>query len=592
MMKARALAWSLVLAPAAALFLYAGVYGVNGAEWDHLAAAVVFDRWDRGDFTPAFLFSQHNEHRIAAPRLAVLALGELTRWNNRVEVYVHAVLMCTAAVILFAAFRRDARIAGARERALLFFAPIACLLVSPRSYQALFGDGFPHYLSIVGFAGAYSLLHFRLKAEATQGADAEATPPRAPWLPPSGGSYIMLFGATAFGLLASFSIANGLLVWPVGLLILLCASRIEAHGISWPSVAIWTAAGAATIAGYFYGYVDPGNQTSPWLVLQRPHIAAGHYLTLQGSALAPEPSGALVFGAAVLILDVLVLWRVFADWRRRRMRPPAGTWLIVTVLVSTAMITLNRMGFGIIQALDSRYTALTVLAPVGVYWCLVARRESWRRADLTIASTATLLVIGYFAASVEAWTIAPAMHSRRAWQAYLLYSAKYQPPELLRQLYADAGDARTYSAMIERLGYSVFAEARVRPGELTLNAPQPEFIVDEVNGRRADASMPIDVRADEAVVITGWAMNGRSDGPARAAFLTIDGVRDLPAHVGTYRPRLCGAIERRGRCWSGLYGSFSASLLDPGEHTVAMKIVDDEGRRAFVSEPIARIIRR
>jgi hypothetical protein len=87
-------------------------------------------------------------------------------------------------------------------------------------------------------------------------------------------------------------------------------------------------------------------------------------------------------------------------------------------------------------------------------------------------------------------------------------------------------------------------------------------------------------------------MNGRSDGPARAVFLTIDGARDLPAHVGTYRPRLCGAIERRGRCWSGLYGSFDASLLDPGEHTIAMKIVADEGQRAFLSEPVARIVRR
>jgi hypothetical protein len=565
MTKERALASTLAIVPAAALFLYVGLYAVNAAEWDHLAAAAVFDRWDRGELTLPFLFSQHNEHRIAAPRLVVLALGELTRWNTRVEFFAHAALMCATAAILFAAFRREAAVAGPRARALLLFAPAACLLVSPRSYEALLGDGFPHYLSILGFAGAFALL---------------------------AGSDIMLVGAIACGLLASFSIAGGLLAWPVGLLILLGAARVDARRARRTHAAIWTAAGVATIAGYFYGYVDPGNQTSPRIVLERPHIALGHYLTLQGSALAPEPSGALAFGALVLLLDLAILWRVFDDWRTRRLPPPLGAWLIVTVLVSSAMITLNRAGFGLIQALESRYTALTVLAPVGAYWCGVVRRHAWRWGDMAIAPVAALLVVGYLTASIHAWTIAPAFHSRRHWQAYLLYAAKYQTPDLLRQLYADPDDARRYSATIERLGYNVFAEPRVRPEDLTPNAPQPEFIVDAVNGRDAGADARIEVTAGESVVITGWTLNDRSTGPARAVFLTIDGVRDLPAHAGVYRPGLCGAIERRGRCWSGLYGSFGGFLLEPGEHAVALKIVADDGRRAFVSEPVARVVRR
>jgi hypothetical protein len=563
----RLLAWTLVILPAVILLAYAAIYAVNGPEWDHLPFAEIFDRWNRGQFTLEYLFRQHNEHRIAAVRLVVLGLGSLTRWNNRPEAVAHWALMCATALILFRAFRRDAGLAG--TTAMIAFAPMAWLLASPRSYEALFGIGFPHYMSILGFSGVLSILVFG----------------------PT--TFAALAGAIACGLLASFSLANGLLAWPIGLLVLLCHHRVDPpRETSWARTIIWSLAGALTYAGYFYGYVDPGNHTSPHYVIEHPGAALVHFLGANGSSLGPDPTSAPVFGAVLLILEAIVILGILASWWRRRVRPPMGVWLIVTVLISCAMITLNRAGFGLIQALESRYTALTVLAPIGVYWCMVARRDQSRAAPVLITPVATLLVLGYLLVSVQSWGIAPEWYSRKSWKAYLVYSAKYQPISILEKLYANPLHARAYSAALERLHYNVFAEDHVRPETLSLTAPQPAFIVETVNEEPVDLEHPIEIGEDGALVVKGWAFNDHGTGPAREVLLSVDGTRDYPAHIGIYKDGLGGGIRRRDRRWAGLIGSIGGFVLEPGAHTIALKIVADDGRRAFLTDPVARVIRR
>ncbi len=564
-----ALAWTLAMVPALVLVLYVALYAVNGPEWDHVNSAEIFDRWDRGEFTFEYLFRQHNEHRKAAPRLVILGLGKLTRWDNRAENFMHLALMAGTALILFAAFRRDAALTDSRPRALLWFVPVAWLLASPRSYDALLGDGFPHYLSIIAFAGALCALAFsRPSARA-------------------------LAAAIAYGLVASFSISNGLLVWPIGLLLLLADARVDPpRGFTWRRALIWGAAGAITITAYFHGYKDPGNHSSPRFLLEHPSIALRHFLAVNGSSLAPDLHGALAAGAIVLLLDAVFLGLVLDDWWRRRERPPLGAWLIVTVLVSSMMITLNRAGFGVEQALASRYTGVSVLAPIGLYWIAVAKRDRWRIARPMTVSLATLMVLGYLAASVDAWAIAPEQNSRRRWMGYLMYSAKYQPSSLLDKLYPNPDHARIYSADMERLRYNVFADSHVSPDGLVPGGARPDFSVETIDGEPAGANTTIAIGETDAVIVDGWAFNGASTGPARAVFLTIDGTRQLPAHVGVYRPGLGRGIRHRSRRWSGFIGSFGGFVLQPGEHTLAVTIVSDDGTHTFVTAPVARIVRR
>jgi len=566
--RTRALAWTIVLTPALLLLWYVIVYAVNGAEWDHLSSAEIFYRWDQHNFTFEYLFRQHNEHRKAVARLMTLGLGLLTRWNNRPEAVMHWALVCATAVILFAAFRRDIRERDSVTRALLWFAPAAWLLTSPRSYEALLGDGFPHYCSIVGFAGA---LYFLIYARSSPG----------------------LAAAIFCGLVSSFSISNGLLIWPLGAVIIASEWRTGTDRRRvLTQVGIWALAGALTLAFYFHGYIDPGNHSGPDFVFHHPLKALAHFLATNGSCLAPHRYAAALVGGILLALDAWCLLMVLDDWWRRRVRPPLGAWLIVTVVISIMMITLNRAGFGVRQAMESRYTGISVLAPVGIYWCVVARRDSWHVARRMTTALTVFLLAGYLYAAVDAWAIAPKWYSRKSWMAYLNYSAKYQPTSLLLQLYPNADHGRIYSREMERMHYNVFAEEHVLPAQLIPGGPRPDYRVLDVNLHRPYGETPIEVGESGEVVVTGWAFNERRTGPARALFLTVDGTRDFPGHPGIYSESLGGFFVGRGRRWAAFTASFGGFVLEPGEHTLAVKIVADDGRRAFVSSPIARIIRR
>ena len=564
----RAFLLVLLFAPPLLLLLFALTYSVNGPEWDHLSSAEIFDRWNRpGGLTLEFLFSQHNEHRKAAARLATLGLGLLTDWNNRAEAVAHWGLMCATAFVVFIAFRRDLAHLDTQGHTVLLFVPLSALLFSPRSYEALLGDGFPHYLSILSLVSAVALLVH-------------------------GRRWSALAAAVVCGLIASFSISNGLLVWPLGIAILASTLRGPVEARARPAmIAVWTIVGAGVIALYFYNYVDPGNHTPPGFVLQHPVRSAAHLLAVSGSSLAPHRFAAVAAGALVLALQAWCLLRVWRDWHQRRRVPPMPVWLMATVVPSIAMITLNRAEFGLPQAIDSRYTALTVLAPIAVYWCLLSKRRDWQIQPWLLRSVTALLIIGFVWATAHAWSIAPRWHSRKSWQAYLVSSAKYQPPSLLEQLYPNADDARRYSAQLEQLHLNVFAKPPLDPARLSPDLPRPEYRIDSVNDRRAYLDDPLPVKPSDPIVVNGWALNESRTGPASAVFLVVDGTHHYPGHAGIYRTDLGGFVRGRARRWGGFVVSVDAALLSPGEHTLALKIVSDDRRRAFVTGTIGRIVR-
>src|SRR5262249_30890673 len=118
------------------------------------------------------------------------------------------------------------------------------------------------------------------------------------------------------------------------------------------------------------------------------------------------------------------------------------------------------------------------------------------------------------------------------------------------------------------------------------------FRVESLAAARTPGDGPLVVGAGDAVVISGIAFNETRTGPPPAVFLDIDGTRDFPAHPAVYRDILGGGIRHRGARWAGFIGSFAATLLPPGDHTVSLKIVADDERHEYLTEPIARVIRR
>jgi hypothetical protein len=176
--------------------------------------------------------------------------------------------------------------------------------------------------------------------------------------------------------------------------------------------------------------------------------------------------------------------------------------------------------------------------------------------------------------------------------AYMMYSAKYQPSSLLEKLYANPDHVRAYSSELERMRFNVFADPHIQPDQLEPSSVQPEYKVETVNGLAPGPATTIDIGSDGAVEVVGYAMNDSRKTGARAVFLTIDGTRQLPAASGLFRNTLGGGIRGRGRRWSVFRGSFGGFVLTPGQYTLALTIVHDDGQHAFVTPVVARIVRR
>jgi hypothetical protein len=424
--------WLLVLIPAALPYLYVRAFGVNVVFADAWDMVLVFHKFFSGRLTFADLYAQHNEHRMFFPKGAELLLGLLTRYNNVAEMYVVVSCFLITAVVLLVAFRREIGLP------LIFFVPVALLIFSFRQYEnMLFG-----FQISFAFTQTFGVLALYLLSSSSRGN----------------------FGAYAFAAalgsatIASFSTAQGLLVWPAGLLGLLLGSG--ARPGKKVLLGLWGLVGVAEWVAYFVDYHTPRGH--PPLLDALGHIgtAPGHFLTLLGSALFWQPEHAYEGG---LVIGCLALAMFLATYGRGVLRQhPFWISLLFYSLLILATITLGRSGmFGVLQATASRYTTFSVLAVASIYALLAkmvfATTASVLRTVLLLALFGIILLSAgvSYRDGIEVGR-AQEVSTERA--AHVLETYGSQPDARLVALYPRPETVRSRAPFLERLGYNVFSE--------------------------------------------------------------------------------------------------------------------------------------
>jgi len=424
--------WLFVLIPAALPYLYVHAFGVNVVFADAWDMVLVFRKWFSGRLAFADLYAQHVEHRMFFPRGVELLLGSLTRYNNVAEMYLIVSCFLITAAVLLLAFRREIGLP------LIFFVPVALLIFSFRQYEnMLFGFqisfAFTQTFGVLALYLLYSSSRHNFRVHAFVAALGSAT-------------------------IASFSTAQGLLVWPAGLLGLLLGS-VATSGKK-VFVGIWGIVGVAEWVAYFVDYKTPRGH--PPLLHAVSHIgtATEYFLTLLGSALFWQPDHAFSGG---LVIGCLALAMFLATYGRGVLREHSF-WvsLFFYSLFILATITLGRLGmFGVWQAAISRYTTFSILAVASVYTMLAkmvfARSSGVGRTVLLITLFGTVLLstgISY-RNGVEVGRVQEASRERAA---YVLKTYKSQPDVRLAALYPRPETVRRRAPVLQRLGYNVFSK--------------------------------------------------------------------------------------------------------------------------------------
>ncbi len=415
--------------PAALVANFVWRFGVDVPYWDQWELVPPLQDLLGGRLTWAELFAQHNEHRILFPRLLMLGLARLTRWDIRTEMWASVVLLGAIALTL----AREARRAlGPASPWLLV--PLPWLIFSLRqSENLLWGWQLQVPMAALGVVVALAALE-------------------------RGGGRWLWVGILG-GVLASFSFAAGLGVWPAGLIVLLAETGGGSRRLR--SASVWAGAAALVLVAYFRGWSRPAGHPSAGFVWE--HLGLGtHFLVaMAGAGLAKgsDARGASTVGAVLLLLLAVSLACV-ARRPARLERARFGLGLLLFTGAFLVMATLGRAGFeagrtGLQFALTSRYVTFSVLGIWGLYRVAISFDDPRLRGVLG-AALLCLVALGTVRALPGEFRVGAALRrERKEMQRTLRAYTSASAPDLAR-LYPQPEVVRDRAPVLEQLGLSVF----------------------------------------------------------------------------------------------------------------------------------------
>ncbi|MBA4387639.1 MAG: hypothetical protein C0404_06635 [Verrucomicrobia bacterium] len=325
-----------LLVPALAYFAVVMHFAVDVPYWDDYDTVLAYANRPAGE-RMQHLFSQHHEHRLVLNRL----LCEAARLVEGKINFAHLILLGNAMlVILFCLIWTSTE---AFRRAPWMIVPAGFLLFQVQAWENIFW--------VTSVLQNNGVLLFAFGAFVV-------------W---RGGGWWRRILAALLAACAAFTNGNGFLV------AVMLAAAETVRTISdrdcgataglvrrWGGFFFVTLACAGVLAGYFWSYEIPAYHPSIPLALLNPHILAAHYLALLGSYMIWMPL-AIAVGAGTVIFAGFLLKRRYYSLN------PAVFWMLAFLLASLAVVSVCRSGFGMDQALSSRYKVYTVMIMVCMY---------------------------------------------------------------------------------------------------------------------------------------------------------------------------------------------------------------------------------
>lgn len=349
----------LALLPPLILVFYVFKYGANTPyfdEWD--TPGIDFVNLANHDFSFRSLTTQHNEHRLFFPRILFIGLAQLFgSWNPRHQMFASLLVACgtywhlyklTDAMVSFKIYRL--KWIGIFSIGLLVFS-------FTQRDSWLWGLQLATFIPTFAIATCISLAYF---------------------VP---NSYLKYCLAVLICSVASFSFANGLLVWGVVFPVLLW-SELRGHQRrlgAFLFAGAWGIAGLINIALYFRKYIDPPHHPGYFYALTHPLSTLAYVFAFLGRPIGKwlGLEGGIITGFFFVVLFGLVLgacYRRSQNWSDFLYKTLGWQTIAAYALITAAITALGRVGFGIGQALSGRYVVFSTpfyIAIVGLVLVLL-----------------------------------------------------------------------------------------------------------------------------------------------------------------------------------------------------------------------------
>ena len=319
----------LSLVPIVIVGVYIYFFGLNIPFLDQWEVVALLQKKQQGLLSLSDLFAQHNEHRPFFPRLIWIALSTFTKYNINIQLWVNLFIAIGTFVFFVHRSIKTWEMLGIRNSS--FLIPLMSLLVFNLGQRESWLQG----IQTIMFLGtACVIMGLFFLAE--------------------GPSWAKFGGAILLGIVATYSMANGLLYWPIGFMVIVATTskRIRIiRSLLWIIFSLlsigsflihWRSSGQFN---FVYGFTHPVE----WLIW---------ILDFLGSPLMTLWYIAWIFGSISVSLYILIIRQHFRTNLWQSFIPYFA--VASFVLLTSFSISLGRMEMGLRQAVVPRYLTISV----------------------------------------------------------------------------------------------------------------------------------------------------------------------------------------------------------------------------------------
>lgn len=557
----------LCLAPLFIGFLYVYKFGVNVPVHEEMLFVPIFGKFFSRTLKLSDLCFSLNQHLIFFPTVTKLFLGVLTKYNSVAEMYLTQLLLGSNLAIFFLKFRKQFNL---RENC-LWFIPIPFLVFSLRQYETMLLGS----LLALAFSLTFTLLAFYLIDSLPEIKRVKI-------------KHISLVVAIISGTVASFSFANGLLVWPLGFFLMMLLPRERFKKLLYSI--IWVIIGCVEWLIYIFNYKRPAHIPGITDTLNHPLTFLEFFFTCLGNALFWEMMIALITG---IVLTALLLACFLFVFKNNRLRENSF-WITVSLFsfLTILSVAASRAGFGLeyitVSFYSSRFSTLAIPLVIALYVMLLDLSNVRKQNVINLLTGATLgfIILGLLTSYVEGFSMGEKIRAQRERTAFLMATFEEQPDEYLKSLYflSSAEIVKDSASILKKLSYNVFADKNrfINPAGShlsTLSSPALYSIgtINDLVVSREKQPIALSVNTS-FILVKGWALDRYADEAAGGVYLDIDG-KLYPAFYGTFMN-----VKIPKYRYSGFERAVPVSIIGKGLHALSIIILSKDRKGYYKPE--------
>jgi hypothetical protein len=457
-------------------------------EWalfDHLATG--------GGWSLPWLWAQHNEHRIFITKLFFLLDVELFHGTQAFLLLSIFLVQFLQLFLLTWSLRVLGGMRGAAWRAGTGL--IAYCVFCPTQYENLVW-GFQLQFVVTSAMATLSILALLLYQRES----------RAKFL------VLSIVAAS----IATWSLANGMLLWP---LLIAAALLLRMRRQVWASLVVFA---ILNIALYFFHYHQPSPRGQA-LSLQSVVEMAQYVIVYFGSTWVRHSSGliALFTGVVGIGAALIVVARVLRKRDGEGLLQFELALLMLLFLATAAITSSGRLHLGLEQATASRYQTFAL-----VLWCCLGLflivQVAASRTQFQITAMALLIIMLGFATQVRLPLIDAQWHQLRLKIISLSLLAGVEDPAVLAEAYPDPQVVLRDADYMRQHHLSIFAGKQYEQLGRPVSSQYHVGPASACTGSIA-SSEALPARDGQGVQLAGYAWDRKTRKPARDIVAALDG---------------------------------------------------------------------